>query len=266
MCRLRRRRGARQTVGTAHEHRRQPRFKPPITSKPHLERRSGAHAWVVRTGASRVVHAPAFRDCESCAEFGNFPGIPHLATLELVGRQHVAAGRRAALLSAGAGQRQPQIRLVIGPALRSYEGRRRRHQRAGAALGFATCATVRLAGHPGVVGDLAADPLCRGCESRRCPCRRPIRGGLQAHDAVAPLDAAATGPDRRAAATETNGRGVCGDRRRPRSQMTKRKARVHITTALWPGRSSAGEGVGAGRRPAAVEIGDGRRCGPFCDL
>jgi hypothetical protein len=94
----------------------------------------------------------------------------------------------------------------------------------------------------------------------------PIRGGLQAHDAVAPLDAAATGADGRVAATETNGRGVCGDRRRPRSQMTKRKARVHVTTALWPGRSGAGEGVGAGRRPAAVEIGDGRRCGPSCGL
>ncbi len=94
----------------------------------------------------------------------------------------------------------------------------------------------------------------------------PIRGGLQAHDAVAPLDAAATGADGRVAATETPGRGVCGDRRRPRSQMTERKARVHVTTALWPGRSGAGEGVGAGRRPAAVEIGDGRRCGPFCGL
>ena len=96
--------------------------------------------------------------------------------------------------------------------------------------------------------------------------RGPIRGGLQAHDAVAPLDPAATGADGRVAATKTNGRGVCGDRRRPRSQMTKRKAPVHLTTALWPGRSGAGEGVGAGRRPAAVEIGDGRRCGPFCGL
>ena len=35
---------------------------------------------------------------------------------------------------------------------------------------IATCATGRLAGHPGVVGDLAADPLCRGGGSRGCAC------------------------------------------------------------------------------------------------
>jgi hypothetical protein len=81
-----------------------------------------------------------------------------------------------------------------------------------------------------------------------------------------PLTQQPPGADRRVAATETNGRGMCGDRRRPRSQMTKRKARIHATTALWPGRSGAGEGVGAGRRPAGVEIGDGRRRGPFCGL
>ena len=91
----------------------------------------------------------------------------------------------------------------------------------------------------------------------------PIRGDRQAHLAVAPLAQQSPSADARVAAAETNGRGVCGDRRRPRSQMTKRKARVRVTTALWPGRSGAGEGVGAGRRPAAVQIGDGGRCGPF---
>jgi hypothetical protein len=40
-------------------------------------------------------------------------------------------------------------------------------------VSFATCATGRLAGHPGVVCDLAADPLRRGRESGRCACRRP---------------------------------------------------------------------------------------------
>src|SRR4051794_37665760 len=57
----------------------------------------------------------------------------------------------------------------------------------------------------------------------------PIRGGLQAHVAVAPLAQQSPGADGRVAATEKNGRGVCGDRRRPRSQITKRKARVRVT-------------------------------------
>src|SRR5690348_3734509 len=35
---------------------------------------------------------------------------------------------------------------------------------------IANSATGRLAGHPGVVGDLAADPLCRGGGSRGCAC------------------------------------------------------------------------------------------------
>ena len=51
----------------------------------------------------------------------------------------------------------------------------------------------------------------------------PIRGALQAHGAVAPLAQQSPGADGRVAAAETNGRGVRGDRRRPRSQMTKRK-------------------------------------------
>ena len=37
------------------------------------------------------------------------------------------------------------------------------------------------------------------------------------------------------------------------------QARVRVTTALWPERSGAGEGVGAGRRPAAVQIGDSQK-------
>ena len=51
----------------------------------------------------------------------------------------------------------------------------------------------------------------------------PIRGGLQAHVAVAPLAEQSPSADARvAAAEETNGRSVCGDLRRPGSQMTKR--------------------------------------------
>jgi hypothetical protein len=38
---------------------------------------------------------------------------------------------------------------------------------------FATCATGRLAGHPGVVSDGSADLLCRDCGSRRCAYCRP---------------------------------------------------------------------------------------------
>ena len=44
------------------------------------------------------------------------------------------------------------------------------------------------------------------------------------------------------------------------------KARVRVSTASRPRRSGAVEGVGAGRRPAPVQIGDSGRRGPFCGL
>ena len=132
--------------------------------------------------------------------------------------------------------------------------------------GFAICAPGRLAGHPGVVNDRSADLLLpRLRESSRClPVAR----------------SAATGSTPRC---RSPGPAVTGRRRpgccyrdewpwrvrrpsAPRSQMTKRKARVRVTTALWPGRSGAAEGVGAGRLPAAVQIGDGGRRGPCFGL
>jgi len=52
-----------------------------------------------------------------------------------VGPRVVAAEVAEDLQSMGAGRRQPQIRLVARPALRSYEGGRRRHLTAGARPG-----------------------------------------------------------------------------------------------------------------------------------
>jgi hypothetical protein len=117
-----------------------------------------------------------------------------------------------------------------------------------------------------LVASASAPALPRLRESSRClPAARSAATGKHTSLSL-PLAQQSPSADARVAAAETNGRGVCGDRRRPRSQMTKPKARVRVTTALRPGRSGAGEGVGAGRRPAAVQIGDGGRCGPFFAL
>jgi hypothetical protein len=62
----------------------------------------------------------------------------------------------------------------------------------------------------------------------------------------------------------TNGRRVCGDRRRFR--LPDGHAQPRVRTALRPRRSGAAEGVGAGRRPAPVQIGDGGRRGPFSGM
>ncbi len=44
------------------------------------------------------------------------------------------------------------------------------------------------------------------------------------------------------------------------------QARVRMSSALTPKRSSAAEGVGDGRRPAPVQIDDSGRRGPFSGL
>ena len=46
---------------------------------------------------------------------------------------------------------------------------------------IANCGTGRLAGHPGVVGDLAADRVAAVAGAAEVLAGRPIRGDLQAH-------------------------------------------------------------------------------------
>jgi len=64
---------------------------------------------------------------------------------------------------------------------------------------------------------------------------------------------------------QTNDRSVCGDPRRLRSQVAKRR-RGRISTALRPRRAGAAEGVGTGRRPGPAQIGNSGRRGPFSGL
>ena len=90
------------------------------------------------------------------------------------------------------------------------------------ALLFATCATGRLAGHPGLVSDRSADLLCRGCGSRGCACWEPDPRRLASARRCRSPGRAVTERRRPVAATETNGRSVCGDRRRSRSQAAER--------------------------------------------
>jgi hypothetical protein len=73
-----------------------------------------------------------------------------------VGPRVVAADDAEDLQFTGAGERQPQIRLVARPALRSDEGRLRRHQTAGAALVFATSASRHVVA-PAVVASVDLD-------------------------------------------------------------------------------------------------------------
>jgi hypothetical protein len=56
-------------------------------------------------------------------------------------------------------------RTSLFPGLCSSEGRRRRHRTAGASLDFASCATGRDAGHPGVMSDRSRALLFRGRRS-----------------------------------------------------------------------------------------------------
>jgi hypothetical protein len=80
--------------------------------------------------------------------------------------------------------------------------------------GFATCATGRLVGHPGVMSGRSADVLCRNCGSRRCACYRPDPRDLQAHLALArlgeqpPASTPTRLPVRTEAVSQTNGIGA----------------------------------------------------------
>ena len=72
-------------------------------------------------------------------------------------------------------------------------------------------------------GSVGGPPLPRLRESSRClPAARSAATGKHTSLSL-PLAQQSPSADARVAAAETNGRGVCGDRRRPRSQITKRK-------------------------------------------
>ena len=79
---------------------------------------------------------------------------------------------------------------------------------------FAKGAHLRAGHGPDALTVATAALLCRGCESRRSACWQPIRGSLQAHDAVAPLAQQHTGADSLLLLL----RSVCGDPRHPRSR------------------------------------------------
>jgi len=121
--------------------------------------------------APRVRPAPRF-DYARGLVAANACALPFakLATRRVVGPNDGSAASRSPCFSPSAGT--PPRLTRDRPAVLLRFSERSLGQKLKPLL-VATCATGRLAGHPGVVGDLAADPLCRGCESRRGACRRP---------------------------------------------------------------------------------------------
>ena len=101
----------------------------------------------------------------------------------------------------------------LSPILRSLAPNRKRR----ASRQRCACRRARPSGSVG------GPPLPRLRESSRClPAARSAATGKHTSLSL-PLAQQSPSADARVAAAETNGRGVCGDRRRPRSQITKRK-------------------------------------------
>ena len=100
------------------------------------------------------MHAPSAKQGGPAAP-ARPPTAPGAWPVDDVGRRVVVTDDAEELQFIGAGRRKPETRFVARPALRTYEGRRRRHQRARARLVFA-----RLA-HRRVVDGSVDDIVCR---------------------------------------------------------------------------------------------------------